>query len=153
MRPGDGEHRPSYSARPSGTGSFEACAGASTPAAQAAGFGSISRSRMPKTTPVNQAARALPRTQGASLQGTSKEVGLRQGGEGSPSPGRMAEEQSKYYTCPLAGAPSLPACAEPSPLQGSVCASHPSAGAGAGGGASSRAPAGHWLRMSSSLTR
>lgn len=31
MKPGDRERRPSYSARPNGTGSFEACAGASTP--------------------------------------------------------------------------------------------------------------------------
>lgn len=37
-RPGDGERRPSYSSRPSGTGSFEACAGASTPAVQGCGF-------------------------------------------------------------------------------------------------------------------
>lgn len=99
---------------------------------RAAGFGSISR--MSKTTHVNQAALALPGTQGASLQGMSKEVGLRQGREDSCSPGRMAEEQSRYYTCPRARAPGLPASAEPSPLQGSVFACHPSAGAWAGAG-------------------
>lgn len=96
---------------------------------RAAGFPSTSRSRMPKIIHIKQAARVRPGTQGALLQEMSKEVGLRQGGEGSSSPGRMAEEQSKYYTCPRARAPGLPANAVPLPRQGSVRAYHPSAGA------------------------
>lgn len=63
---------------------------------------SSSPSRMPKTT-----SKHVPGAQGASIWGTSKEVGLRQGGEGSSLPGRMAEEQSKHCTCPRASSGPL----------------------------------------------
>lgn len=86
---------------PAGQVASWAVLGAPTPAAQGCGF-QVGAACLRRHTCQAKQRLHVPGIQVASLRGTSKEVGLRQGLEGSSSPGRMTEEASKHCTCPRA---------------------------------------------------